>query len=252
LAEALRDANAPIVPDSDQALADIIIEFDVNGNGNLGFGEFRQAANAPDELQLWFNENHIPSAANALRPLVGRGSDQLKQFGQLSSDALQHSAAAIASAIPMILQGLHQKMQQSFAVQLSIESEMKADPSEFNDFFKMACGSVADFHTDLTGRVGMPHLNFKNAMRQEHCERAGCDVAFTTGNYKITTAPATEWRCVVDNAACSDNAVFYLFTSCFKCRLAPTRNCAKKKLSPLFYTSVQCFKFIPPFCANIF
>jgi hypothetical protein len=204
LAQALRDANAPIVPDSEQALADIIIEFDVNGNGNLGFGEFRQAANAPDELQLWFNENHLPLAANALRPLVGRGSDQLKQFGQLSSDALQHSAAAIASAIPMILQGLHQQIQHSFAVQLSIESEMKADPSKFNDFYKMACGSVADFHTGLTGRVGMPHLNFKNAMRQEHCERAGCDVAFTTGNYKITTTPATEWRCVVDNAVCSD------------------------------------------------
>jgi hypothetical protein len=30
-------------------------------------------------------------------------------------------------------------------------------------------------------------------MRQEHCERAGCDTSFTTGNYKITTTPKQEW-----------------------------------------------------------
>jgi hypothetical protein len=50
----------------------------------------------------------------------------------------------------------------------------------------------------------MPHLNFKNAMRQEHCERAGCDVQFTTGNYKITTTPRQEWQYIVENVPCPD------------------------------------------------
>jgi len=50
-----------------------------------------------------------------------------------------------------------------------------------------------DFHSGLTGRVGMPHLKFKDAMRQEHCEKAGCNTSFTTGNYKITTTPKQEW-----------------------------------------------------------
>ena len=104
----------------------------------------------------------------------------------------------------MILKELHQQIQDAFVVQSNIEAEMNADPSKFNDFYKMACGSVADFHTGLTGRIGMPHLNFKHAMRQEHCERAGCDVVFTTGNYKITTTPAKEWRYVADNASCPD------------------------------------------------
>jgi hypothetical protein len=30
-------------------------------------------------------------------------------------------------------------------------------------------------------------------MRQEHCEKAGCNTSFTTGNYKITTTPKQEW-----------------------------------------------------------
>ena len=39
----------------------------------------------------------------------------------------------------------------------------------------------------------MPHLDFKREMMREHCERAGCDTEFTTGNYKITTTPKKEW-----------------------------------------------------------
>jgi WD40 repeat protein len=103
-----------------------------------------------------------------------------------------------------MLQELHLELQRAFAVKSQIEADMKADPSKFNDFYKMACGSISDFHKGLTGRVGMPHLNFKSAMHQEHCERAGCDVEFTTGNYKITTTPKREWQYVVENVPCPD------------------------------------------------
>ena len=41
-------------------------------------------------------------------------------------------------------------------------------------------------------------------MRQEHCERAGCDAEFTTGNYKITTTPKSEWQYVVGGLMCPD------------------------------------------------
>ena len=82
-----------------------------------------------------------------------------------------------------MLKELHQELQTAFAVHSQIEAEREANPNKFNDakIVKMACGTIADFHKGLTGRVGMPHLNFKKAMRQEHCERAGCDVQFTTG-----------------------------------------------------------------------
>jgi WD40 repeat protein len=134
--------------------------------------------------------------------LVGRGSEQLQKFSQLSLADVEHVAAATCAIIPSMLKELHQELQGACAIQSQVEADMKADPSKFNDCYKMACGTIADFHKGLTGRVGMPHLDFKNAMRQEHCERAGCDTAFTTGNYKITTTPKQEWQYIVESVEC--------------------------------------------------
>jgi WD40 repeat protein/regulator of replication initiation timing len=204
LVQALQDVDAPNIPISVQDIADVMNQFDANRNGVLEFGEFQQAVYDPDELQVWLGEKQLPIAADALRPLVGRGSDQLKTFSQLSPADIEHAAAATCAFIPSMLKELHQELQAAFAVQSQIEADMKAVPSKFNDLDKMACGTIADFHKGLTGRVGMPHLDFKNAMRQEHCERAGCDVQFTTGNYKITTTPRQEWQYVVENEQCPD------------------------------------------------
>jgi hypothetical protein len=99
---------------------------------------------------------------------------------------------------------LHQELHAAFAVQSQIEADMKAYSNKFNDCYKMACGTIADFHKGLTGRVGMPRLNFKSAMRQEHCERAGCDVKFTTTNYNVTTTPRQEWQYIVESVPCPD------------------------------------------------
>jgi WD40 repeat protein len=204
LVQALQDVDSPNIPISVQDIADVMNQFDANSNGVLEFGEFQQAVNEPDELQMWLGEKQLPIAADALRSLVGRGSDQLKTFSQLSAADIDHAAAATCAIISSMLKELHQELQAAFAVQSRIEADMKADPSKFNDFYKMACGNITDFHKGLTGRVGMPHLNFKNAMRQEHCERVGCDVQFTTGNYNITTTPRQEWQYIVENVPCPD------------------------------------------------
>ena len=204
LVQALRDADAPIISTSDQETADMVKQFDANSNGTLDFGEFQAAVSEADELQVWLGEKQLPIVTDALRVLVGRSSDQLKALSQLSPAHIELAAAATCSIIPAMMKELHQELQGAFAIQSQIETDMQADPSKFNDFFKMACGTIADFHKGLTGRVGMPHLNFKHAMRQEHCERAGCDVEFTTGNYKITTNPKREWQYVVDGVACPD------------------------------------------------
>jgi WD40 repeat protein len=202
LIQALQEVDAPTIPTSDQEAEDIIKQFDANSNKTLEFGEFQQVVYETDELQAWFHEKQLSIAADALRPLVGRGSDQLKKLSQLSPADIEHAAAVTCSIIPGMLQELHQELQAAFDVQSQIEADMKADPSKFNDFYKMACGTITDFHKGLTGRVGMPHLDFKNAMRQEHCERAGCDVQFTTGNYKITTTPSQEWQYIVESVPC--------------------------------------------------
>ena len=37
-------------------------------------------------------------------------------------------------------------------------------------------------------------------MKSEHCSKGGCEIEFTTGNYKITTTPKAEWCIIVDRA----------------------------------------------------
>jgi len=53
------------------------------------------------------------------------------------------------------------------------------------DTFVYPSGSIEDFHKGLSERIGIPHLEFFEAMQQEHCKLAGADVEFTTRNYGI-------------------------------------------------------------------
>ena len=192
LTAALTEADAPVIPDSDAAAAAAIARFDSNSNGFMEFGEFERAVNVPDELALYFQEKRQPALADALRALVGRGSDQLLRVSQLTPEDMLVACTAICASLPEQAKSVHEELQRSFAAQFEIQSQMAADGGKFN-VVKMACGGVEDFHSGLTGRVGMPNLKFMEAMRQEHCERAGCDTSFTTGNYKITTTPKQEW-----------------------------------------------------------
>ena len=192
LTAALTEADAPVNPDSDAAAAATIARFDSNSNGVMEFGEFERAVNVPDELALYFQEKRQPALADALRALVGRGSDQLLRVSQLTPEDMLAACTAVCAILPEQAKSLHEELQRSFVAQFEIQSQMAADGGKFN-VVKMACGGVEDFHSGLTGRVGMPNLKFMEAMRQEHCERAGWDTSFTTGNYKITTTPKQEW-----------------------------------------------------------
>ncbi len=192
LIAALTEADAPVIPDSDAAAAATIARFDCNNNGLMEFSEFERAMHLPDELALYFQEKQMPTLADALRALVGRGSDQLLRVSQLPPGDMHAASAAVCASIADEAKSLHEELRRSFDAQFEIQVQMDADAGKFN-VVKMACGSIVDFHSGLAGRVGMPHLKFKDAMRQEHCEKAGCTTPFTTGNYKITTTPKHEW-----------------------------------------------------------
>ena len=192
LIAALAEADALVIPDSEAAAAATIARFDSNSNGLMELGEFERAVNVPDELALYFQEKRQPALADALRALVGRGNDQLLRVSQLTPEDMLAACTAVCAILPEQAKSLHEELQRSFVAQFEIQSQMAADGGKFN-VVKMACGGVEDFHSGLTGRVGMPNLKFMEAMRQEHCERAGWDTSFTTGNYKITTTPKQEW-----------------------------------------------------------
>jgi hypothetical protein len=189
---ALTEADAPVIPDSDAAAAATMARFDCNTNGLMELSEFERAMHLPDELALYFQEKHMPALADALRALVGRGSDQLLRVSRLPPGDVRAASAAVCASVADEAKSLHEELQRSFAAQFEIQAQMEADAGKFN-VVKMACGGIVDFHSGLAGRVGMPHLKFKDAMRQEHCEKAGCSTPFTTGNYRITTTPKQEW-----------------------------------------------------------
>jgi hypothetical protein len=197
---ALTEADALVIPDSEAAAATTIARFDSNSNGLMEFSEFERAVNVSDELSLYFQEKRQPALGDALRAIVGRGSDQLLLVSQLSPEDMFAACTAVCALLPEQAKVLHEELQRSFAAQFEIQSQMVAEGSKFN-VVKMACGGVEDFHSGLTGRVGMPNLKFKEAMKQEHCERAGCNTSFSTGNYNITTTPRQEWSYIVGNKA---------------------------------------------------
>jgi WD40 repeat protein len=218
---ALREAHAPIIPRDETEAAEVMKQFDWNGNPSLDFGKFQQVVSIPDDLQLWFSERQLPFAADALRPLVNkllpqdeseRVKDQLKALNQLSPSDIQRSATAFCSVFPEMLKTLHEELNVSFNAQSKMAAAVEADaakaamgePTKFGGFYKASCGSVSDFHKGIAGRVGLPQLNFMKAMRQEHCERAGCDVEFVTSNYKIRTTPKNEWNYIVNGVAPPD------------------------------------------------
>jgi hypothetical protein len=198
LTAALTEIDAPIIPDSDGAALAMIAQFDSNSNGTMEFGEFVSAVNVPDELALYYKEKQQPALADALRALVGRGSDQLLRVSLLSRDHVLAASAAVQASLEEQATSLHEELQSSFAEQFEIYAQMEIDAGKFN-VLNMACGGIMDFHKGLAGRVGMPHLGFRDAMKQEHCERAGCDTLFTTGNYKIATTPRQEWLYIAGN-----------------------------------------------------
>lgn len=191
LALALNDADAPVIPDS-KASSGAIALFDGTSNGHMEFSEFVRSVDMPDELALYFQEKRQPLLADAVRAHVGRGSDQLFRASQLSPSDIQSAYSAVCLSLPKQTESLFEDLRSSFTAQFEIQAATAAAASKFN-VVKMACGGVANFHEGLTGRIGMPHLKFKDAMRQEHCDKAGYNVSFTTGNYKITTTPKQEW-----------------------------------------------------------
>ena len=88
-------------------------------------------------------------------------------------------------------------LQTIFVLQDRNTMEQQAGLGSKFTIYKMACGTMADFHKGLSARIGSPNLDFEATMKAEHCTKAGCDVAFTTTNYGICTTPHNEWLYIV-------------------------------------------------------
>ena len=202
LSQALSDADAPIIPDSEDAAADLISRFArtssarCNANGKIEFNEYRRCVFAPDQLHLWYQEKNMPMMADALRPLVGRSSDQLQLVSKLSAADVRAAWSAVCARIQDHAEAMHKLLQLQFETHLELHTQSQMNSGKFT-VQKMASGTIVDFHQGLQGRVGTPHLKFEVAMRREHCQKPGWDKEFTTSNYSVTTTPKQEWQYIV-------------------------------------------------------
>ena len=118
LARALVDADDAVVPSCEAEAAVAILRFGTDRSTLMDFGEFERAVHAPDELALFFQEKQLPALADALRALVGRGSDQQLRVSQLSPEGMQAASSAVCSHIPCQADLIQEQLQRSFAASL--------------------------------------------------------------------------------------------------------------------------------------
>ncbi len=97
LAQALSEADSPIIPDSISAACALIERYNPDGGTHMKFSHFLSAVNEPDELQRFFEHGEEPVFADALRAIVGRGDDQLLRVSELSSEHLDIVTNAVAA-----------------------------------------------------------------------------------------------------------------------------------------------------------
>ena len=99
LAQAMTDVHAPLIPDSEASARATIALYDPDSDGgHMKFAHFCVAVNEPDHLQLWFQGTDFPAFADALRPIVGRGSDQMQRVADMTPEHLDIAMSAISAA----------------------------------------------------------------------------------------------------------------------------------------------------------
>jgi hypothetical protein len=93
-------------------------------------------------------------AAPAIRAIIGPGEDdQLLRFAQLEQDELHAAALATAATMHLQLQAVHKQVRDA-AIAKSRHLEVAAqNPGKFS-VFKMASGTIDDFHKGLLDRIG--------------------------------------------------------------------------------------------------
>jgi hypothetical protein len=79
------------------------------------------------------------------------------------------------------------------AVHVHINSKFSLDGAFVGKF-----ATLDDFYKGPEELIGTPNPKIMQGMQTEHCVRGNSQREFTTGNYNLTTTPATEWEFVVE------------------------------------------------------
>lgn len=130
-------------------------------------------------------------------------SIHLRVVSELTADEIRIVANEFSKGLEQMLTDNVRLLKRSFTamdtkIKESLEDDKKNTASKFSVCMEMKSGTIEDFHRGLVGRIGSANLDFFNAMKAEHCSKAGSKDEFETLNYAIKSTPYREWCLVVD------------------------------------------------------
>ena len=198
---------------------ELLALLDIDRNGSISRDEFYRAARRAGEVERWMLRLPLASiVSDAMSAALTFSSaspedDALRLLSALTSEQVRHillfayniltftqledvMSASVQGISRCIGEGIRE-LQQVFELQDRAALQQQQGLGSKFSVYKMACGTMADFHKGLSARIGSPNLDFEASMRSEHCAKAGCDVPFTTTNYGIATTPHLEWLYIV-------------------------------------------------------
>lgn len=169
---------------------------DLDKDNNISIEEFLIAAKASSHLELVLQQLPIIRAlANVLA--TGDAANPLENYEQMSdSDVDKVVENKFVPMLKAIIKRNLDDLRKGRGPAQFLGDKFASDKFDF----PLKGGSLKDFKSDITIRLGEPHRNLEEGMRLEHLESQDSDMEFTTGNYAITSNPSKEYLLAVNGA----------------------------------------------------
>ena len=142
-----------------QNVEDFFKEMDFNNDGMLEWVEFQQLVTKPTEIEQWASQLRI---ARLLASCFPPNVNNLREVCQLGCDELEEVLGAFAEGMGRLLRGALDQLRQGYQ---ALDQRTKEGASGIGKkfvTFKLACGSVEDFHKGMSERIGMETVNLES------------------------------------------------------------------------------------------
>jgi hypothetical protein len=130
---------------------------------------------------------------------LGNFADQLSGIKNMAEEELSVAVHRFIAEVPAVVSAGLKKLKGRAASQFSSEVQEHIN-SKFtlDGAFVGKFATLDDFYKGPEELIGTPNPKIMQGMQVEHCLRGNSRTEFTTGNYNLTTTPATEWEFVVE------------------------------------------------------
>ena len=147
-----------------------------------------------DEVEMLLRSLQLEKEIAAVLPMAcDTGGKQLGRILSMTEDEVN---AAVEKAVLPMAQRINNAIKKC---KEAAEDDPAAQQSRFVSYKftnPLTGGNVDEYYEGVTGLVGEPHPDLEKGMQIEHMQSQDSTIAFTTGNYGLTTNPATEFQLV--------------------------------------------------------